>query len=337
MTRYILLAFVFVLSSCGTSPHSTNSSSEQKRVPAREGFYEVPASLRKTSFSVGLYFAYKTNKIPKELVDVTRAGECGTAEGRLWRGDMCERILDKACDNGCEVTTYYPRCSGGRIGDHFVTARHCFPESVQKIQVKFMAADGSLITVPMKTNNETYHNLPYDLTTISPVNPQDFEKIPSLEIGNTMADGDSVFGIGFPVLREKIRTQKSADYEITSGLMRVTVGKIVNANLSKKSYCAYSNLNNTAQPENWILEDDCSRYDYTKIDPALARAEHNPMLTDTDMIFGMSGSLLFSQDGKVLGVGSTVKTSYPGNYSENSPAIYSKIENLKVLLRTMKK
>jgi hypothetical protein len=69
----------------------------------------------------------------------------------------------------------------------------------------------------------------------------------------------------------------------------------------------------------------------------LARAEHNPMLTDTDMIFGMSGSLLFSQEGKVLGVGSTVKTSYPGNYSVNAPAIYSKIENLKVLLRTMKK
>ena len=322
-----LLLICIFLSSCTTRP---------ARAPADEGFYSFPkpragystATINRVRASVGQLFIEKKVKYTDKEVQARRKSRCGSVEANYWMESVCAQLNSEKCVEGCEIEDFFAACSGGKIGSNFVTAKHCLPEGPNRMMAKFVDADGSLLEIPLIHGSR--HSLPFDISILRPQSATAFARIPDLELASTMENGESVFGIGFPFVDESIRPRKNIDYEYVSVGMRITFGKIVDSNPEGLAYCHFSNSIDKAKPKNWVLEKFCAKIDKSKFSYAV-REERNILLADTDMIYGMSGSLLFSVDGKVLGVGSTVKTSTPGNYSADKPAVYSKAANLRLI------
>jgi hypothetical protein len=100
------------------------------------------------------------------------------------------------------------------------------------------------------------------------------------------------------------------------------------------SFCAYTNDDGESiQPQTWKLERNCSKTDYKKISYE-AREESDPFFTDTDMIWGMSGSLLFDTRGLLLGIGSNMLGT-SGDCDPKKQAVYVKSANLLRLLNAL--
>lgn len=234
-------------------------------------------------------------------------------------------------------STLFTQCSIGKVYDLLVTAKHCIasPPYISKDMDATFEIENKRIKIKVQYHPKTIHYLPYDIVVLEP-DPKDkdiFDKIPNVEISNSHPNnGDSVFAIGFPNVTANNRLNKnSIYYDYSEYQKRVTYGEVVDANLEQKSFCKYNNILSN-NPESWVLEDNCNYMDYTKLKRGVdAREEKNTILTNTDMIGGMSGSFLFTMDGKLIGIGSTIKSSKSGNYQENA-GIYSKASNILEIL-----
>ena len=68
------------------------------------------------------------------------------------------------------------------------------------------------------------------------------------------------------------------------------------------------------------------------------REERDPFLVNTDMINGMSGGPLFNRNGKIIGIGSTVKKNgLPLDYDPRFPAIFSKAKYISTVIDEISK
>ena len=237
-------------------------------------------------------------------------------------------------------------CSGGFVhyqeGYYFVTAGHCLKNKLaaklSSLTVRYHhPVTGHEEFIQLKVTDLTRHSFPYDFS-IFEVDIEATQKaymscfscgfqLPRFaEIRSSeLKENEAVYSIGFPSLQ--LRTATNTDYDIsTEGLydIRVTLGKVTDANLDHKSFCDYSD-GDQIRPETWVLKNRCT-------DGADAQAvkyeARDPVLTNTDMTYGMSGSPLFDRDGNFVGIGSTALSANPINYSSNISAVYVKARNL---------
>ena len=327
-----IFIFSFLIVSCSAlqTIHGPSGEGLYTLETRKEGFN--PEVVRHTSLGVGQIFDMLTKRYKKEEIAERRAQRCQSDESKLWHNEFCSQLNDKKCDEGCEITAFYPLCSGGRIGDVFVTAKHCIPDENAELIAKFQLANGKIENFKMHYHSLTRNKAPYDISIVYPANRAAFKKVPELKTSNQeLTIGQPVFGIGFPYLNAFIRPNKKADYDYVNAGKRVVYGQVIEPNIKKWSYCGFSNDNEKAKPETWILEPSCQKIDYSKFKYD-AREENNILLTNTDMIYGLSGSFLFNANGEVIGVGSTIKASKPGPYSTTAYAVYSKIENLATII-----
>jgi hypothetical protein len=312
------------------------------RLPAGEGFYKLDGTIppsaqvdsqtvQRSSQSVGLLLSWYETTFTPDRIKVVRKKNCDPSLDLSNIADYCRQITSPACDNGCVVKYFWPECTVGKLGRFAVTAKHCVMTALQNPIVRFGdGAEGAAESRvgPMK---ESIKRRPYDIALLEVLDPKSLAAIPDLRPQIGYSAGDPVYAIGFPRMTAMVRPHKNEDYGYSIFQKRVAFGKIVDPNSQHLSYCYYSNDNEKAHPEAWILEQDCSKS--TSPQPGYeSRIEQNPMITSTDMIYGMSGSILFNASGDFIGVGSTVKVSNPSEYSEQAPAIYSKAENLTAIL-----
>jgi hypothetical protein len=252
----------------------------------------------------------------------------------LWNQEICKQLKSPECLNGCHVE-FDSGCSGVTIvGGYFVTAGHCRHDREENgavIWAKFLNERGELIRVEMQETAVTKHTLPYDLAVYRIVDSQFHQLGVPLRLDDP-GDHEPVFAIGFPYLQG--RKNYNGNYLFTYGSMRITFGEVTNANRARGSYCRFSNDVGAAPPEGWTIEQNCTGVDYSKFSYE-AREERNPLLTDTDMIYGMSGSPLFDAQGKLLGIGTTILNSNPGDYDPAKNAVYVKSTSLAELLRQL--
>lgn len=186
-------------------------------------------------------------------------------------------------------------------GGFLVTARHCSGQPLPPGLAKTSLSD---------------HDEPYDLSVYRPEKPG--EGVP-LRAG-PLQNGEPVFAVFY--------YQASKN---DAPRLRATAGRVVDANAGSRSFCAFTNEDDVARPEDWTLESDCSRVERSRL-PYKAREERDPLLTDTAMTFGMSGSPLFDAQGRLIGIGSNVLSSKPLEYDPKKPAVYVKAASLDQLL-----
>ncbi|MBI3548769.1 MAG: trypsin-like peptidase domain-containing protein [Elusimicrobia bacterium] len=303
-----------------------------------EGFYppDAPPAGRLEQFmidghtlsnvrgAVGVYLTGGFAALDARQAEEYKENVCGSPEARPWRRHLCEIIDQGHCKDGC----YLPRFSGctGTIveGGYFVTAMHCSDSRIKQRDAPgpaalLMNAEGKTELVRLLPTAATRHREPYELSIYKLERTDGFhpgvkirQEPPRLE--------EAVFGIGFPWLGK--RKNRAADYAETNGEPRVTFGRVVLHNPLGLAYCGFSNDVGKAKPEGWILEEDCTGV-HDQL-PYPSREQRDPFLTDTDMTYGMSGSPLFDRDGLMIGIGTTILDSDPGDYKPGKHAVYIK-------------
>ena len=303
--------------------------------PAGEGFYPIaatsPSAVRTAAPSVGLLLTAESRKGDAKRTEERRKFMCGE-EGNFWNPEACAELNKSRCKRGCSAKALWPTCTVSKIGKAFVTARHCIGANGRGL-ARFQIGKFKL-DVQVRDSRKT-DKLPFDVAILEPEKSSidAADGVPDLKLADDAPKkGEKVFGIGFPYLTPRIRAHKADAYDFVGAGPRATFGAVTDANPRKLSYCHYSNDNEKSAPEAWTLEGDCKRSRAPK-KKYRGREERNPLLASADMIYGMSGSPLFNVDGDVLAIGSNVKASDPGDYSPAAPAIYSKLENVRDLLK----
>lgn len=291
------------------------------------------SQIEKSTLTTGALVLFSKRTITKEKIAEKRKQNCGLPIASKWEAEYCSRINQASCDSGCEVESYRLNCSGVFVNDRdnhfFVTARHCIESvdhSTHPIKARFIdAISGDIRDINLEPTDLTKHYLPNDISILRVPKDTPFQPHYAEILTTELPKGQSVYSLGFPYLG--YRKNRKADYELLSGGMRVTLGAVVEPNLEQRSYCGFSNENDIAKPESWTLDLECSNYDYSK-HAYVGREERNPMLTDTDMTYGMSGSPLFDSKGQLVGIGSTILSADPIDYDSSIYAVYGKAANL---------
>ena len=294
--------------------------------------------IQKSQLLAGVYtYDFEGELTQKKAYDLL-AKKCTFSHTNFWSSLDCNLV--KKCilsKDSCKVKYRRNGCSGVAIeGGYYLTARHCYKDKRKNQHAKFLSLDGKR-TVEFKLIDIGYsdHKHPYDISIFKldgwPKNR------PTAEIKTgQFRFGQTVFGIGFPYTVHR-KTRKT-DYPWADGDMRVTTGTVTEPNNAKKTFCQYSNNIFEENPQTWRLtkacstarfvtkkakEDDGTKYEYQ------VRWEKNIMLTNSDMINGLSGSPLFDSKGMLVGIGTTVmKGGPPLDYSPDANAVYSKAENI---------
>jgi hypothetical protein len=318
-----------------------------------EGFYfadEISPSRRlgidksvihSTQMVSGAY-AYRANKtIPTSKKSEWEQKYCSHPQTKIWFKELCLQLSQcpkRATE--CELS-YHKHCGGTVIAPHWlVTAKHCIYDDDEDLRAKFLSLDGAdVIEFQVEKTPMTQHNLPFDIALLKIIDwPRNR---PTATLSSRVIRKSPVIAIGFPHVWK--RDNFEADYTPPHGEMRISIGRITEANPGKKSFCLFSNDIFEAQPESWLLEDDCPKAGPFKIKNSRgieyeARQEKNVLLTNTDMIYGMSGSGLFNRWGEFIGVGTTVLSdSPPLNYDRKKNAVYLKAENIREIIKQLQK
>lgn len=246
--------------------------------------------------------------------------------------DVCKNITSSECSQTCHLTDLAPAGSGIRFGSFFVTARHVADNlrNQSNVFVVFFEGDSKTRKYLLKPTKYTFHNLPYDFSIyrINGVTGNSRIRIREAD----MAKGEAVFGVGFPNISR--RKHLNLDYAKYFSGPRVTFGTIANANEHKKSFCNFTNVDNIVDLERFELEDQCPIVSEDRQKQGI-RIEHDPILTHTDMTFGMSGSPLFDKRGAWIGIGSNILSNEPLEYHRGAEAVYAKVSNIINALRDL--
>lgn len=286
----------------------------------------------------GAYSYARSESIGQNEVQEYRSKYCSDSRTKIWFETMCSQLDNcESAGGDCQID-YRGHCGGAIIKENlFVTAKHCVRDDRKDIKARFLNEDrSSVVDFVLERFELTHHNLPYDIAVLKIKGWP--EGRPTAEISSEIIQNDPVIAIGFPSTRS--RENRNAEYPWANNEMRVSIGRITNANLEKKSFCKFSNNIYTAEPESWVLEASCEQIDpFTATNSAgqsyEAREERNVLITNTDMINGMSGSALFNKSGKLIGIGTTIlKNNPPLDYSPNNNAVYLKAENIHKILKS---
>jgi len=287
----------------------------------------------------GAYSYTMTKNIRIDEIQIYKDRYCSDNRTKIWFEKMCTQLTNCYLSQGLCKIDYRGHCGGVVIDEnYFVTAKHCVDDEDQEIKARFLNEDKSgVVDFVLERIDVTNHDLPYDIAILK-IHGWPKGRLVA-EISSNIVQYDPVIAIGFPDTGS--RTNRSAEYSWANNELRVSIGRITNANKEKKSFCNFSNDIDTAEPESWVLEANCSQ-----IGPFMAtnsagrqyeaREERNVLLTNTDMIHGMSGSALFNKAGQLIGIGTTIlKNKPPLNYSPNNNAVYLKAENIRKILNQM--
>lgn len=306
---------------------------------AAEGFYALdaipsavvsdyalsPTTIARSAKFTGIFLSTRKMKLDAKRVAQMNGWFCSTDESRKVEGAFCEKISQKSCAKGCDITVQRAKCAGVRLGDFFAVSKHCVAEVAPLTEPKalFIAPDGSENYFSLEVTPKTLGDEPYDLSVFKLKGLTGNAGGAGLKIA-APSDGEIVFGIGVPFLGYRANLE-SKGYPTTFGV-RVTFGKVINPNSQVKSFCQYTN-DDADDIEQWVLEDRCS-----PSRTAGRGIEHDPFLTDTDMTYGMSGSPLFNAKGELIGIGSNVLSKTPENYTPGKFAIYDKAVHVQELI-----
>ena len=329
----IVVGLSLLLGSCQKDITQTHEAKTFK-LTSNEGFFSLknipPKTLRRFNLkrdqlkgpweTIGA-FSYTTKKsYTKKEAKAAKLRSCTLKEEAVWNKEFCEEIQSCLNVDKCEITRT-AHCAGVILKNgFFVTAKHC---TGGKDDVPFHAKflrNGKIKKYKLDATKYSNHDLPHDISIFKIPN----YKGPTAKIAMySNLDGEIVSGIGFPYVL--FRDPHFNKYTSPWGSKRLTLGHIVDSNPYRKSFCGFSNNVSEALPETWVLEPFCKNKLPQKVSETLTlREERDPLLTNTDMIFGMSGSGLFNSKGHLVGIGTTILNSEPGNFSDKSPAVYVK-------------
>ena len=368
---FLLPASLLLLQSCASQEYENPAL---KTIDEHnEGFYplgEVPAELlqrfdltpERLTASLNymglLYYDMERDFKVKEIPQKRRF--CATPGAERYSPAYCQRVNSAECDEGCRFFVNSWACSGVRIGRYFVTARHCLPQKkvATNPSTRFFW-DGKLSPrFKLRSTRYTQHRRPYDLSIFEIVGWERFRnrpvreddaateslmraRLPDLLLRQEpLQYRESVYGIGLPVLHVREGKQGNLDYALQPMQPRVTIGRVMNPNEPGRSFCAFTNSDGVADIESFELADSCRDPQVRKRLRALKykyREEKDPVLTNTDMIWGMSGSPLFDMQGRLVGIGSNVLSNNPAKYDRNKYAVYVKARNLARLLAELRR
>ncbi len=279
--------------------------------------------------STGQILQRREGELQKFHIDYYRQNFCGTEERRKWMLNFCETIEKTECDEGCPVAAYLPAGTGFVFDQKVITARHVSQALVddEPILIRLLI-DDEVIDFDLQKTIASDHKLPYDIGVLG------FSKLENLPEGLLLRDGpiekdEHVFSVGFPNLTEDMRDLSEKDYGEQFVAQRMTYGLVTEANPFAWSYCKFTNNITESDPMAWVLEEACFGDDKKSWE----RIEKNIFETTTDMIYGMSGSPVLDAEGKLLGIGTTVRTNMPGSIA---PAIHSKAENISEVLNLLR-
>lgn len=253
------------------------------------------------------------------------------------------------CSQGCVAkNSVFLYCSAVIVKDPIssdllvATAKHCLwymdlqTEGQRTKPAIFKALNPKTKKIVKVVLEETFgsqHYLPFETIfyRIPKSSQTDFAFV---EIASQPSiNGDSVYTIGVPyLLNRTLVGSQVPPYDLKISDIKVSLGRTIFGNLRRASYCAFSNHINIANPKSWKAQSGCDFFDYSQIHYP-ARQEKNFMLTDTDMTYGISGAPLFNSAGQLIGIGNSILDTQAENYNPTSYGIYSKAENLRLLLQ----
>lgn len=327
---------------CGSAA-AERPKSEPKYDVGRLGFWPPqahPASTPELNRTIaarvsqlGMLFLEREMTFDSKKRDQYHGWFCNDPKARAMEGQLCSFLESKPCQTGTCTGKIWSGCSSGVFtGNYFVGPKHCVAGSdVKSLKAKVRIPRAGVVVdeIALVTTAFTISKDPYDVAIFKIKKHKAFPKMPMAE----PVQGETVFGLGYPFLRWRTDTWP---YEKTVGQLRVTIGKIVDANLQYKSFCRYTNEDDVVDLEAFALETDCSKVDYTSF-KYQAREERAPILADTDMTFGMSGSPLFNAKGELLGIGSNVLSNAPGRrYDPSKSAVYVRSASVEALLKYLR-
>jgi len=337
----LLLACVWIAIVGCASPRQPKESIEN--TASNEGFFDLKQIPRQklAQYSLDENKILEASKFVGLLIYETliegdearfqnlKALNCSTDLDRKINSKFCIQVELRHCHSMCQM--YVPRrwCSGVRVNNSFVSAKHCEPPAGFKPSVVFLDLSDKISRLKVKFVSSP--SRVYDLSIFEFVEAPPTKSTLTVRASDPQI-GEPVFGLGFPKLSVREGKTKQKDYLLSPANMRVTFGQVVEANLGSKSYCEYTNQDNVTDIEAWKLEQGCSTVDRSQLKFS-AREEKDPFLTDSDMVWGMSGSPLFDQKGQLLGIGSNVLSNSPESYTLGKFAVYVKSKNLVGILQ----
>lgn len=286
-------------------------------------------AIQNASYLVGMFYAdTKIELTPQKIVE-DKAAYCGDREDINFAEPYCKALQKMKCDGKCEMVISRHRCSGVRVHNYFITARHCISDGYANPMVKLTGDHRHIRTYKLEPTKFTDHKEPYDVS-IFKIKDGTFSK--TYMRGADPQVGNLVFTVGFPYLANRAG---AGEMQLRhNGSMRITFGRIVNANPTGKSYCAFTNEDFVTDLERFKLTDGCADTDYSLV-PYKWREERDPLLTNTDMTWGMSGAPLFDRYGLLIGIGSNILSNDPKNYNPTKPAVYVKSVNILKLINQL--
>lgn len=325
---------------------------------AGEGFYfidDLPSPfankrdesiLKRAALTAGAFSSEIENTLSRTKTKAWVRNKCKNSRIRLWNETACREA--ESCLAGSTAKCHFvslAQCGAVAVKDndiaYLVTAKHCYSADDKGTIGRFLSLDGKSVetfSLDFSQPQLFEHSLPYDIA-LFPIKNWKSDR-PVAEVSAEIPKGLNVFAIGFPKMDH--RTKMSAEYPIAYNDMRVSFGKVIEPNLKAKSFCHFSNDISKARPTKWTLEDKCPVTGAHSHDNGKgkyeARVEHDVLITDTDMLNGMSGSALYTEQGQLIGIGTTIlKNGEPLNYRADIHAVYVKAVHLFDVLKQTEK
>lgn len=277
--------------------------------------------------------------------------KCKDGEYKKWNPQSCELSSCKTPSEGKDGQFIWPTCSGVLIEGYAVTAQHCNSKHQAwmknpNARVFFTVLNHQQIPVaiPFISTVGTDHDKTvfseFSDVSVYGIDPNATDEEKELVLAQSVAtyaegkDNEAVYTFAIPDLSR--RTIFNRVYEKSALAPVVSIGKVVDANTHKKSFCEFTNY--LINVNRWKLEDNCDSYDYSVYpENQWIRQERAPLLTNTDMTSGVSGAPLFNAQGELLGIGSLVLSDNFYEYYDDRSAVYSNSAAIKSLIQKIKR